>query len=331
MARSDATTDRRRFLAGTAALAAVGLAGCAPGDGEGRRLVDGTRRPPVEGGIGGTGIVGVVTDLGSVVIGGQRVLLDAATGISDGFGPRRAEDLRRGHSLTVEAETRDGGLVARRIRIDHAVVGAVDRLARDGRAMRVAGVDVRLEPGIQSLAQEGARVAVSGLWKGESVVASRVDVLGGSGPDLLSGAVAGTSGAARLGGLALETGAFPAPAPGVFVTATGRAEAGRFAADRIDEGRFTGAAGPLRRLVVEGYLEPIPQAPDFTIAGFGHTFDRDADVAPLADSRALFLGPYTGVFAVEVGLPLAENPEARRVLLEPGLDLRALDAAIRTR
>ncbi|MEO1512732.1 MAG: hypothetical protein AAFU70_11715, partial [Planctomycetota bacterium] len=96
-------------------------------------------------------------------------------------------------------------------------------------------------------------------------------------------------------------------------------------------GRFTGAAGPLEQLSVEGYLEPSSKAPGFALSGLGHSFDPDARLEPFAEGRALFEGPYTGDFAVDLALALPEGVAARRAALPAGLDLGTAAAARSTR
>ncbi|MEO0820460.1 MAG: DUF5666 domain-containing protein [Pseudomonadota bacterium] len=319
-----AAIDRRRFLAGAAGAT---LAGCAPGE----RVAEERPRPPKEGGIGGTGIVGVLTDFGSIVVNARRIAVDRAPEITDALGARNADALVRGQSLTVEAteDAPGAGLYARRIHITHPLIGPVERVTADGRGLVVAGVAVRLEPGVALEAAPGAAVAVSGLWDGDVVVASRIDP---APTDLVvvSGTLMASGGGAAVHALALAPGA-ALPAPGGFVTVAGRLSGGALVAERVVEGRFTGAAGPLIALSVEGYLEPVTAAPGFTLSGLGHSFDRDAQLAAFARGRALFEGPYTGDFAVRHGLALPEGTAARRAALPAGLDIAAAPGTRPTR
>ena len=313
--------DRRRLVLGGAASV---LAGCAaPPD----RLAE-DRRPPAEGGIGGTGIVGVVTALGSVVVAGQRVALAPDTAVTDAFGARRAADLSPGHSLTVEAAAGPDGLIARRVHITEPVIGPVEAVEADGRGLRVAGVAVRLEPGVTAAARAGMRVAVSGLWDGTRVVASRIERRAPDGPVALAGTVAPGG---RVAGVAIAPGAARLPPAGRFVTVTGRLSGTGLGARRIAAGRFTAAAGPLARLIVEGYLEPDVAPPGYRLSGLGHSFDPGARLEPLAGRRALFVGPYTGSFAVAHGLALPEGLAARRAALPAGAGIAARSDAVSTR
>ncbi|MEM9762279.1 MAG: DUF5666 domain-containing protein [Pseudomonadota bacterium] len=317
--------DRRGFLATALGLSLTGvLAGCAADDPVAARKP----RKPREGGIGGTGIIGIVTAFGSIIVNGQRVQLDENTVVTDAFGPRPQDALALGQSLTLEAATVDGALVARRVHITHPVIGLVEAIASDGLALQVLGVTVRLEPGVVPPALIGQRVAVSGLWQGDVVVASRIDTLPDAGEDSVSGTLmpGGVVQAVRLGATGQVL-----PEDGVFVTAIGRFERARLVPATLTSGRFTGAAGPLQQLSVEGYLEPVSKAPGFALSGLGHSFDPGSQLASFADGRALFEGPYTGDFAVDLALPLPEGVDARRAALPAGLDLGTAPGARSTR
>ena len=105
------------------------------------------------------------------------------------------------------------------------------------------------------------------------------------------------------------------PPVGAFVTAFGESVRDAFAVRSYTVGRFTGAAGPLKRLSIEGYLEPIERAPFQEVSGLGHSFDAAASLAPFADRRTLFVGAYEDAFKVEYGVDLPEAAEPRRVLI----------------
>ena len=99
----------------------------------------------------------------------------------------------------------------------------------------------------------------------------------------------------------------------------------------ITPGRFFGDAGPLEQLLVEGYLEPTKQAPFFTVSGLGHSFDRNAKLNELKGQRVLFSGPYVGTFAVEQGLPLPGDQDARRALVRRVAEGENVPGKIRAR
>ncbi len=330
---------RRAVLTSLAALAAAAcqpVSGDRPTSGGRSDAVLADRSPPIEGGIGGTGIVGTVTGLGSIRVNGLTVALAADTAIADVYGARDAGMLGIGQSVTVEAAGPTSALVARRVAIVYPLAGRIEAVGLDGRGFRLLGVDVVLEPGAPgtALVTVGRRVAVSGAWRGAGVVAARLDPLDDRAPAVLSGTVRAGSGPSgrRLGGLALDLpGGLAEPEAGSFAALTGRPVGGRFVVESVQPGRFAGAAGPLARLSVEGYLEPVTAAPGYVVSGLGHSFDEAARLDRLADARAVFVGTYDGAFVVRHGLALPEGLDARARLFADVGDPFAPAGAVETR
>ncbi len=328
--------NRRTLLLG---LGCSLVAACTPGGrGDDRQLAD----RPSEGGVGGTGIVGTLTSASGLSVNGLALATSGDVSVRDAFGPRRLSDLAFGQALTVEAaEGSDGQLIARSVAVDYPLVGPIEAVD-DGR-VTVLGVEVAVEEGAPLIGPAGStfqpapgqRVAVSGLWRDDGVVATRLDLLEDADQGVVvAGELKPGASPSRplIGGLEL---ALPlgttTPNLGSYVTAIGRRAGNTLVAERVAEGRFTGAAGPLERLSVEGYLEPIEQAPGYAVAGFGHSFDEAAKLTQLAGRRALYLGPYDGDFRVQLGLPLPENLAARDLLLAEVEDGFAPADAVSTR
>lgn len=292
-----------------------------------------TRRggDPIEGGIGGTGIVGVLTDEARFLVNGRGIEVTPRTRfelVTERAG-RGAVGL--GHALVIEAEVRAGRVIASRVRNAYPLVG----LLESGDGLGVNGVAVEPEPGAILRAAPGERVAVAGLWRGDRVIATRIDPAGAIEGDVLAGVAddvpRDASGGAppRIGGtpLALPPGV-QAPARGTFATLRGTYRDGAFEVARIERGRFPGLSD-FRQLSIEGYLEERAVAPGFVLSGLGHSFDRRARVGRLAGARAVIEGPYREAFRASLGLPLPTDFADRRELLAdraaPGvrtLDLR---------
>ncbi|MEM7524170.1 MAG: DUF5666 domain-containing protein [Pseudomonadota bacterium] len=309
---SRVAVDRRRVVLG---LGAGALSACA---GPASQVADVQKEDP-RGGIGGTGIVGVLTEFGSLIVNGLKIEIDDRTRVDTVLGRGDLDDLALGQALTVEADTEAGGLFARRVLIADPLVGRLEAVSGDGRRLRVNGVEARLDPGVASAAKPGDRVAVSGLWRGAAVAASRV-ALAATGPDAISGAVTRRGDAVLVGGRALTLAEEIAPPPiGSFAVVRGTAESEGIAVETLSVGRFVGATAPLARLSVEGYLDRIPTAPFYAVSGLGHSFDTAARLASFAGARTIFSGAYTGAFAVETGLILPEGAGARRRLLTAGV------------
>lgn len=342
--RAGTRVTRRTVLMG---MGLAALASCSPGgrSGRGPGLAEGSQRPSdssSEGGIGGTGIVGILAEADGLLINGLRLVAPPDLALEHALGLKLHERPALGQALTVEAlQEGPDRLVARSLAVVYPLIGSVEALTANG--FRCLGVAVRLERGALLAAPDGGsfslapgqRVAVSGLWSGDSVVAARVDLLpSAEGPEVVAGTVKPAAGSAgvRIGAvdLLLPDGVAPPPL-GSFATAAGRAGDSALVAERLAEGRFQGRAGPLERLSVEGYLEPVPADPGFTVSGLGHSFDPQARLSELSAGRALFVGTYDGNFRVELGLPLPEGLTPRKGLLAAIGDGFAPGGALSTR
>lgn len=315
---------RSLLLLGVSALA---LTGCAAGDQIAANASDEPR-----GGIGGTGIVGVLTDFGSLIVNGKRIEIDADTQILGPLGALTEADLEIGQALSIEAATVGGTLIARRVLIADPLVGAVSEVDGDARRFVVNGVTAVMERDAGDLPEAGARIVVSGIWRENEVIVSRIaeTVIE---EDVISGVASRNEdkrlqiGSSRISPSILIS----APPVGAFAIARGVYKDGRLHAQEIDSGRFTGAAGPLKVLSVEGYLEPIDVAPFYSLSGLGHSFDRDARLGAVANGRVLFEGPYTGTFSVATGAPLPDSVEERRKLFGAALSGAITPARVSTR
>ena len=268
-----------------------------------------------EGGIGGTGIVGILTEFGSLIVAGRRVQMDGLTRYTDGFGDIGASDVVIGDSLTIEANGPVDNLTARRVHVTHPLVGEVTAVGDAGRSLTILGTTVRLARP-NRLARVGQRVAVSGLWRGNSVEASGLSPARDN-RDLVAGTVDRAGFGVTVSGVRVRGTGSQQLEDGGFGSIVGRydPESGLMRSERAGTARFTGAAGPLKRLAVEGYLEPTRTAPGYRIAGLGHSFARNIDLSPYAQERTLFLGNYTGLFAAREALVLPEDPTARARIL----------------
>jgi hypothetical protein len=278
------------------------------------QLGEGKRKP--EGGIGGTGIVGTLTDFGSLVVNGLRVELDGSTVLSNAYGSVEEGALTIGQSLTIEASEGQGGLFARRVHLTHPVIGRVSFVSDSGNVAIVAGVRVRPEEGMIGSLVKDARVAVSGVWRGGEVVASRIDLLKDVGPSALAGVVgrSGDGSNPTVGTRKVAIDSSFLPPSGSFTTLVWKDDRISTMPDDVVPNRFTGSAGPLKQLSVEGYLDPSPEPPSFSLAGLGHSFDSSAKLEAFRDKRGLFSGPYSGTFDVAEGVVMPNDFNARREL-----------------
>ncbi|MEM8580545.1 MAG: DUF5666 domain-containing protein [Pseudomonadota bacterium] len=300
-------TNRRTILA---LLGSSALSACAA-----PAIVSRDATDPFEGGIGGTGIIGPLTDFGSLIVNGLRVEVTSRTRVFTAFGPVDETALAPGQSLTVYATRSRDALVARRVQIDHALIGTLTRTAE---GLSVNGVPIVIDRDAPAKAVPGQRVAVSGTWAPDRLVVDRIDP-GPDGPDVIAGTLIRSRQSGLLVAGATLSGNLSGNRPGQYTTVFGTGTASGLDVTKLETGRFKGVSD-LRQLSVEGYLEPIDANPGYRIAGLGHSFARDLRLAPLADQRAVYFGRYTGLFRAQLGYVVPEDYIRRRALLRKGYD-----------
>lgn len=294
--------NRRHILS---LMGATALTGCAPALSTAQLGDD-----PFEGGIGGTGIVGLMTGTGSVLINGLRVEIPDTTRIF--ANGRTASDalLVPGAALSMVATARRGRFEAQQIDVDAPLIGT---LTRHGRDYAINGTRVSFE-GAAPLAQ---RVVAHGLWRADGSLRASFLEKAAPGIDSVAGVASGGPGTGwRIGQTPLVLPRGRILIAGQFAIAFGRFANGTLTATSLELGRFRGGHS-LRQLSIEGYLEPISAAPGFRISGLGHSFDRRLALSPFAQARALYFGPYDGRFKARRAVVLPENQGSRRALLRP--------------
>jgi len=246
-----------------------------------------------EGGLIGTGVIGVlgvVTGLGSIHVNGLRITYDPALRVETAFGAMPPSSLVPGHTVQIEALDRDGTWVARSIERHQPLVAPVEAVPGYGR-IRVLGATVEVPEGIAmpGLLRRGTWVDISGLWRGDTLVASRIDVV----PPLESVMVRGTlSGSAlsgwRVGGVRV-TGIGPRHArPGRTMAVRGwpvAAPGGPILRARSYSARDF--SGDTRRMVVEGYLSTPTAGGVYTVFGSGATARTDDPSMTMPSWRGL--------------------------------------------
>lgn len=301
------TRLNRRHILGL--MGASALTACAPAIPVARLGDD-----PFEGGIGGTGIVGLMTGTGSVLVNGLRVEVPSSAGIF--AGGRRVGDgiLVPGSALSLVARARLGRFEAVRIDVDAPLIGT---LVRQGRGVAINGTALHLETGISAAGLVGRRLIAHGVWQPDGSLRTSLLQTAPAGGDGIAGVMIGSPETGwRIGQTAVRAPQGQILVNGQFAVASGTFTGGTFNAVSVQLGRFRGGQS-LRQLSVEGYLEPITAAPGFRISGLGHSFDRRLALDPFASLRALYFGPYDGRFRARRAVALPESPGARQALLRP--------------
>lgn len=218
-----------------------------------------------EGGIIGTGIVGTITELGSIWVNGQHITFAPDLEVV-GRGPGiRARDLIPGQTVAVVAEPANGGWQARYIRHVLPLTGPV--AAVENGLATILGTSVRIPQG--QTVRIGDWVAVNGLWSGDVVIASLIEPLeDDTRVASLSGSYLGRAddGALRVGGSVIR-GIVPEHiGPGDMIRVSGQARQDGIQAQRLESGLFDAAVGVV---LVEGYLSPPTPEGLYTVLGSG--------------------------------------------------------------
>lgn len=168
-------------------------------------------------------------------------------------------------------------------------------------------------------------VAVSGLWRGDAVVACAVRVLRGEGGRPGRRCCAGNSGGPRRAPAGMMVGGTrllgQGPQDGIatdrFVTVQGVPQGTGLVVEAIDERPIGVFSSRIAALSVEGFLAPNRLDPGFHLAGFGLPLDPGSRITPRAGERQLFLGRYDAGFRVEAGLGLPDEAARAAALAGP--------------
>jgi hypothetical protein len=188
----------------------------------------------------------------------------------------------------------------------------------------VLGTRIELPPGTpvhgphgaalrQAALRPGQVVAVSGLWRNEAVLATRIDVLDGATPAAVTGLLRRDAGGWRIGATPLDVAAGAPPAAGGQVAARGR-----LVVATLDSGGGAALPRGAAPLAVEGFVAPDGGGPGFHLSGLGLPLDPASAVAPLAGQRRLLLGRNAAAFLAEAAVDLPSDPAARaRALAGP--------------
>ena len=240
-----------------------------------------TDDPEREGGIIGTGIVGTVTALGSIIVNGQRITFDDSLEIAAGVTLAHAADLRPGHRVAVIARRDGPDWRAQVIRQIVPLVGPISRGA-DG-TLRILGTVFTIPPDAPDL-RPGDWVAVSGLWQSDRVIGTRIEYLHPEaigqarieGSVFLADPVSGTPASLRVGQTRIS-GLIPRHlSDGDVVRATGSARGDVLAAATLATGVFETR---LDTVLAEGYLSPPRPSGLYTVLG--------ADIVSFTDNPGM--------------------------------------------
>ncbi len=324
--RGDRVNSSATIAQGTTGESEGGIGGTGAPSRE-RLLVDIDEK---EGGIGGTGIFGTVTGFGSIIVNGQTIDISDAAKASEKSLVGRDLPLAMGSTVIVEAKSDGVDWVADRVSLFLPIVGPVTAVDREAGAVAIMGTPVLLGAdtalidrrgyvdgkviGI-NLIEPGDRLAVSGIWNGGEVIASRIDRLENEGPHGLRGLLLKVGRTAAIGGTLLDDACCERLEAPAYVSVVGAFADGRLHVDRADAGSTLLFSKEIDRLIVEAYLVRDPDGVGFHLSGFGIPADQSSSVNAMPGVRSLFIGAYGDAFRIQQSMALPGDRSARINLL----------------
>lgn len=268
----------------------------------------------VESGTTGTGIMGVITGLGSIHVNGLNIEIPAGLAAQSSLGPRPAGTLQVGETVVLEAALTGGALTATRVRSYYPVIAPVDAVG-PGR-ISVLGLDLDVAELAVPALRPGDWIAVSGLWRGPNVAVSHIRRIDGRAQVVVNGAYSeAADGTQRVGAFALD-GQYVAHAePGDHLRVTGAwaPRAGTLAPTRIEVGLFSRT---LETLLIEGYLSEPDRQGAYSIYGSGIVVYTDDPNMQVPEGRNLFCVRQEDQVTITRQLALGTDRARRMRLLE---------------
>lgn len=218
-----------------------------------------------EGGLTGTGILGEITALSSIIVNNQRIVFESDLNVSTALAPKQASDLVPGDVVAVAVTLSGDVWEAEAIRDVHPLIGPVGQAKDD--YMLVLGVPVLWPEGTEKPAQ-GTWVAVSGFWARDVVVATRIQLIAARDAASMQGSYhLGQSGdTPMLGSIELGIDPLQHAAEGDIVRVQGPWVDGRIDVRDVHLGLFD---HPVSLVLAEGYLTDIAPTGHYTVSGSG--------------------------------------------------------------
>lgn len=224
-------------------------------------------KKPREGGILGTGIVGTITQLGSIYVNEQHIRFDPDLRVKTAFGPRKAATLVPGETVVVRAIESSGAWLAEEITLYHPLIGP---LRQENGAFFVMGTQVEAE-NAEILSNDGLQdgdwVSVSGLWRMNEVVASRIEEVSAKPRATLIGSyVENDDRSFLIGGTAVNQLTLEHVQTGDVLTVQGRPNGNSLDATNVKIGLFE---KPVTHIIAQGFLSVPDRQGLYTVLGSG--------------------------------------------------------------
>lgn len=281
-----------------------------------------------EGGIVGTGIVGIINSLGSIHVNGQIIEFSPDLSVSSPLGPRVASSLKAGETVVVEAIRHSDVWVANNIRHMVPLLGPASISSEQ--TITILGSDVITTPDtifqgitITDIASGDQWLAIDGIWNNDKLIASYIRTIK---PQVVAQVTASYLGAnnnqARIGGVLIDNFKTQHAKLGDIVEIVGTPNDTGLSARTITRGLFK---NKLKRKLVEGFLSPPDETGFYTVYGSGSVAYASQSNAIMPNGRGVHCIVYDEDDQIKRVAELPETLEDRKTALssfsENGKDL----------
>ncbi|MEM1074137.1 MAG: DUF5666 domain-containing protein [Pseudomonadota bacterium] len=245
----------------------------------------------VEAGTIGTGIMGEITGLGSIHVSGVRIALPQNLVLRAPDGTvRQAGAVSAGETVVVDAVPSQDGLTATRISHFHPIVAPVESISSDH--LRLLSLDIDIAGLSANGLAPGDWVAVSGLWRDNTLVASHLRPMAAQKQITVNGTYRlDGNGHPKIGPFHLDSPVDARVGDHLRVSGDWMPEGMSIRARDVDSGLF---ALDQQQLLVEGYMSQPDANGTYFIFGSGTIFTTEDPNMRVPSERSVFcvhLGP----------------------------------------
>ncbi|WP_162653991.1 DUF5666 domain-containing protein [Lentilitoribacter sp. Alg239-R112] len=226
-----------------------------------------------EGGIVGTGIVGIINSLGSIHVNGQTIEFPPDFPVSSTLGPRLASSLKPGETVVVEAVKQTDKWMANSIRQVSPLLGPAffhpdKTISIMGSEITVTANTVFQDFEMSDISDNGQWLAIDGIWNKDKLIASYIRKIQ---PQTSAQVTASYFGAnaekeTYIGGVLVDNFTAQHAKMGDVITVVGVPHNRGLSAQTITRGLFKHR---LKRKLVEGYLSQPDETGFYTVYGSG--------------------------------------------------------------
>ena len=237
------------------------------------------------GGIGGTGIVGVITGFASICVNGIEVHFDENTPISSNGAPGLASQLAVGQLVAVNANGYGDEMLARQISVIYAAIGPLDEVNLATGEFHLLGQTARASaPGALAGLEAGQWVRVSGHRTAQGEIAATfIETVTAQAEVQLNGFVSQLSGEQfEVGGARIQVNHSQlsnALTNGGEVQVTGRWNGRTLNARQILQEPVRNSLGQVDYVVLEGFAHHV-DGQSLTLGSINVRLVRDVMVPP---------------------------------------------------